>query len=70
VDAVVVQGNSTAIAAKVNEHLVAAADHVALLPSIGGEFVAGVTDSNDWPRPWSDWGPSREEALSLGHLPG
>ena len=36
------QGNSTAIAAKVNEHLVAAADHVALLPSIGGEFVAGV----------------------------
>ncbi len=41
-DAVVVQGNSTAIAAKVNEHLVAAADHVALLPSIGGEFVAGV----------------------------
>jgi probable F420-dependent oxidoreductase len=42
VDAVVAQGNSTAIAAKVSEHLVAGADHVALLPSIGGEFVAGV----------------------------
>lgn len=37
-----VSGDSTAIAAKVSEHLAAGADHITLLPAIGGEFAAGV----------------------------
>jgi probable F420-dependent oxidoreductase len=42
VDAIVAQGDSAAIAAKVREHLLAGADHVVLLPPIGGEFTVGV----------------------------
>lgn len=42
VDAVVAHGDSTAIAVKASEHLAAGADHVTLLPAVGGEFAAGV----------------------------
>ncbi|OCB18325.1 hypothetical protein A5674_10430 [Mycobacterium malmoense] len=42
VDALVAYGDSAGVAAKVRAHLVAGADHVALLPPIGGEFGAGV----------------------------
>ena len=42
VDAIVAHGDSAAIAAKVREHLAAGADHVALLPPIGGEFGVGI----------------------------
>ena len=42
VDAIVAHGDSTAVAAKVREHLLAGADHVTLLLPIGGEFSAGV----------------------------
>jgi probable F420-dependent oxidoreductase len=42
VDAIVAQGDSTAVAVKVREHLLAGADHVTLLLPIGGEFTAGV----------------------------
>jgi probable F420-dependent oxidoreductase len=42
VDAVVAHCDSTAIAAKASQHLAAGADHVTLLPAIGGEFAAGV----------------------------
>ena len=34
--------DSTAIAAKVGEHLTAGADHVTLLPPIGTEFASGI----------------------------
>jgi len=40
--ATVAQDDSTAIVAKVSEHLAAGADHVTLLPAVGGEFAAGV----------------------------
>ncbi|WP_082943027.1 TIGR03620 family F420-dependent LLM class oxidoreductase [Mycobacterium sp. 852002-40037_SCH5390672] len=42
VNALVAHGDPAEIAAKVSEHLDAGADHVALLPPIGGEFTAGV----------------------------
>lgn len=42
VDAIVAHGDSTAIAVRVREHLLAGADHVAILPPLGGEFGAGV----------------------------
>lgn len=42
VRAVVAHGDSEKIAAKVAEHLAAGADHVTLLPPIGGEFAASV----------------------------
>ncbi len=42
VDALVAYGDSTGVAAKVRTHLAAGADHVALLPPVGGEFGAGV----------------------------
>jgi probable F420-dependent oxidoreductase len=42
VDAIVANGDSTAVAGKVREHLLAGADHVAILPPLGGEFSAGV----------------------------
>jgi probable F420-dependent oxidoreductase len=42
VDAIVAHGDSTAIAVKVREHLLAGADHVTLLLPIGGEFTAGI----------------------------
>ena len=42
VDAIVAHGDSTAVAVKVREHLLAGADHVTLLLPIGGEFTAGV----------------------------
>lgn len=42
VDALVAHGDSTAIAVKVREHLVAGADHVTLLLPIGGDFATGV----------------------------
>lgn len=42
VDAIVAHGDSTAVAVKVREHLLAGADHVTLLLPIGGEFSAGV----------------------------
>jgi probable F420-dependent oxidoreductase len=41
-DAIVAHGDSTAVAVKVREHLLAGADHVTLLLPIGGEFTAGV----------------------------
>lgn len=42
VNALVAHGDSARIAAKVSEHLEAGADHVVLLPAIGGEFGAGI----------------------------
>jgi probable F420-dependent oxidoreductase len=42
VDALVAHGDSAAIAAKVQEHLDAGADHVTLLLPIGAEFSAGI----------------------------
>ena len=42
VDAIVAHGDSTAIAVKVREHLLAGADHVTLLLPIGREFSAGI----------------------------
>jgi probable F420-dependent oxidoreductase len=42
VDAIVAHGDSTAVAVKVREHLLAGADHVTLLLPIGGEFSAGI----------------------------
>jgi probable F420-dependent oxidoreductase len=42
VDAMVAYGDSAAVAAKVNEHLVAGADHVTLLLPAGGEFATGI----------------------------
>lgn len=42
VNALVAHGGPTGIAAKVGEHLEAGADHVVLLPPIGGEFSAGI----------------------------
>jgi probable F420-dependent oxidoreductase len=42
VDAIVAHGDSTAVAVKVREHLLAGADHVTLLLPISGEFTAGV----------------------------
>jgi probable F420-dependent oxidoreductase len=42
VDAIVAHGDSTAIAVKVREHLLAGADHVTLLMPIGREFSAGI----------------------------
>jgi probable F420-dependent oxidoreductase len=44
VDAIVAHGDSTAIAVKVREHLLAGADHVTLLLPIGGEFTAGIDE--------------------------
>ena len=42
VDALVAHGDAAAIAAKVQEHLYAGADHVALLLPIGAEFATGI----------------------------
>jgi len=42
VDAIVAHGDSTAVAVKVREHLLAGADHVTLLMPIGREFSAGI----------------------------
>jgi probable F420-dependent oxidoreductase len=42
VDAIVAHGDSTAIAVKVREHLLAGADHVTLLLPIGREFSASI----------------------------
>ncbi|MEE2852955.1 MAG: TIGR03620 family F420-dependent LLM class oxidoreductase [Actinomycetota bacterium] len=42
VNALVAHGDPEDIAAKVGDHLAAGADHVALLPSIDGEFAAGI----------------------------
>lgn len=42
VNAVVAHGRPGDIIAKVREHLVAGADHVVLLPAIGGDFATGV----------------------------
>ncbi|WP_406817741.1 LLM class flavin-dependent oxidoreductase [Mycobacterium sp. M23085] len=42
VNALVAHGDPANIAAKVSEHLAAGADHVVLLPPIGGEFGAGI----------------------------
>jgi probable F420-dependent oxidoreductase len=42
VDALVAYGDSAAVAAKVQEHLRAGADHVTLLLPIGGEFTTGI----------------------------
>jgi probable F420-dependent oxidoreductase len=42
VDAIVAHGDSTAVAIKVREHLLAGADHVTLLMPIGCEFSAGI----------------------------
>jgi probable F420-dependent oxidoreductase len=42
VDALVAYGDLATIAAKVQEHLHAGADHVTLLLPIGGEFVTGI----------------------------
>ncbi len=42
VDAVVAYGDPPAIAAKVREHRDAGADHVVLLPALGGDFAAWV----------------------------
>lgn len=42
VNALVAHGDPAQIAAKVSEHLAAGADHVALIPPVGGEFVAGI----------------------------
>ncbi|MCV6969079.1 LLM class flavin-dependent oxidoreductase [Mycobacterium bohemicum] len=42
VDSLVAHGNPTDVAIAVREHLVAGADHVTLLPPVGGEFRAGI----------------------------
>jgi probable F420-dependent oxidoreductase len=42
VNVLVAQGNPATIAVKVREHVAAGADHVALLPAIGGDFATGV----------------------------
>ncbi len=42
VNALVAHGDPADIAAKVNKHLAAGADHVVLLPPIGGEFTVGI----------------------------
>jgi probable F420-dependent oxidoreductase len=42
VDALVAQGDSVAVAAKVHDHLRAGADHVTLLLPIGSEFSSGI----------------------------
>jgi probable F420-dependent oxidoreductase len=42
VNALVAHGNPSDVAAAVREHLAAGADHVALLPPVGGEFGAGI----------------------------
>jgi probable F420-dependent oxidoreductase len=42
IDAIVAHGDAAAVVAKVHEHLAAGADHVTLLPPIGGEFSAGI----------------------------
>jgi probable F420-dependent oxidoreductase len=42
VDALVAHGDAAAIAAKVQEHLYAGADHVTLLLPIGAEFATGI----------------------------
>jgi probable F420-dependent oxidoreductase len=42
VNALVAHGRPGDIIAKVREHLVAGADHVVLLPAIGGDFATGV----------------------------
>ena len=42
VNAVVAHGNPEGIGVKVREHLVAGADHVALLLPVGGDFATGV----------------------------
>lgn len=42
VNALVANGDPADIAAKLREHLAAGADHVALLPPIGGEFDAAI----------------------------
>lgn len=42
VDSVVAQCYSKSIDVKVREQLVAGADHITLLPSIGGDFATGV----------------------------
>ncbi len=42
VNALVAHGDPSDVAAAVREHLAAGADHVALLPPVGGEFGAGI----------------------------
>lgn len=42
VNALVAQGDPAAIAAAAREHLAAGADHVVLLPPLGGDFATGV----------------------------
>lgn len=42
VNAVVAHGNAAAIIAKIREHIDAGADHVTLLPPIGGDFATDV----------------------------
>ncbi len=42
VNAIVAHGNPAGIGVKVREHLVAGADHVALLVPIGTDFATGV----------------------------
>jgi probable F420-dependent oxidoreductase len=42
VNALVAHGDPSAIAAGVGEHLAAGADHVVLLPPMGGDFATGV----------------------------
>jgi alkanesulfonate monooxygenase SsuD/methylene tetrahydromethanopterin reductase-like flavin-dependent oxidoreductase (luciferase family) len=42
VNALVAYGDPADVAAKVAEHLAAGADHVVLLPPIGGEFGAAI----------------------------
>ncbi|OBH31097.1 hypothetical protein A5692_17990 [Mycobacterium sp. E342] len=42
VNALVAHGDPAYIAAKAREHLAAGADHVTLMPTMGGEFAAGI----------------------------
>lgn len=44
VNALVVHGDPATVAAKLGEHLAAGADHVVLLPPIGGEFGAAIDE--------------------------
>nr|WP_232069290.1 TIGR03620 family F420-dependent LLM class oxidoreductase [Mycobacterium saskatchewanense] len=44
VNAIVAQGDPGVVAARVNEHIAAGADHVILLPPIGAEFATAVED--------------------------
>jgi probable F420-dependent oxidoreductase len=44
VDAIIGNGGPASIAAKVREHLAAGADHVMVLPPMGGDFAVGVDD--------------------------